>query len=550
MNPSRLLNLLVAFLLAAVVFANPPAVLANPSLRQTAGEITGIGTICNSRNECGDFSLTFDPAGGSVTGSINVNWPITDTGSGVKIGEEVLQGTLTGNFDGEAGGVVSGTIASGQVTVTYSVTCDTCTNGTLSAVGAQWEGNLKADGTGNGWINSQDLLWNITYSAEAFQAGQGGNKQPTKTPGRVPTTTAQAPGSTITTAGQFCDTTLGFCGDISITFNPNGGSVTGSFSGSYTPPNDNTLLKVNGTLDGTYVGGDGGEVIGTITSGVWDWTCPSCDFVYATPASLSEYPWGGNLYADGTGSGTLYPDATWSVTFPAANFQAGLAAALPTETSQGNIQHQIGGISAEMGDKVWSEHELEMLKEVIGQLPPNLLNKLSLKTILRYSADKDNNGKVDPNVFGDYSSTSQTIRIYDRAKKPADFSNDTGDLEFKATILHEMIHALQFFQDDHTNYDQPTGQNPLVRDFINLSGSGSDGWSYSYTGGWIYQPVNGNNPPTTYGMSHPLEDMTESVMMYVYDPQKLQNSSPQRYNYIRDKIYGGTEYEHGKQKGK
>jgi hypothetical protein len=42
--------------------------------------------------------------------------------------------------------------------------------------------------------------------------------------------------------------------------------------------------------------------------------------------------------------------------------------------------------------------------------------------------------------------------------------------------------------------------------------------------------------------------MSESAMMYVYDPQKLQAGSVQRYNFIRDQMFGGVEYENGIQK--
>jgi hypothetical protein len=66
--------------------------------------------------------------------------------------------------------------------------------------------------------------------------------------------------------------------------------------------------------------------------------------------------------------------------------------------------------------------------------------------------------------------------------------------------------------------------------------------------GWDLTGAPGNNPPTDYGKTDPTEDMSESAKMYVYDPQKLQASSPQRYNFIRDQMFGGVEYENGIQK--
>ena len=581
MKPSRFLNLLVAFLFTAVAYANPPTVSANQSSLQTTGEITGIGQICNSRGQCGDFSITFNPAGGPVTGSVYVNWPITNLDTGEKVCEEILQGTLTGTFDGEDGGAVRGTIATGQVTITWSVQCDTCINSNTSAVGTTWEGNLRADGTGNGRIGPVDILWNVTYSAEDFQAGLGGSPRPTKTPGTAPTTATETPGApqpilpgtTITATGQFCDNTLGFCGEISITFNPAGGPVTGTMHSTHTVPagDHQETLNVNGTLDGAFTGGDGGQVIGTITSGEWEWTCPTCDFVLATPASLSDYPWGGNLNADGTGNGTLYTGSTWSVTFSAADFQAGLAgptqaADTPTPIGLDYIQQQIGGISIEMGDKAFSEHQLQLINKVWNNLPPIMRDQVALQHIVRYTSAWDiNTGNNKPNVMGDYSAwdqrdcpdcarTANTIRIFDTATQSSYFSDATGDTDFEATILHEITHAFQSYKSDQDIYTYPS-DNPLVQDFITDSKTPGirDGWGWDATKRkWtFYQPPGSTSkPPTNYGYTNPMEDLCESVKMYVYNPQLLQNSSPQRYTYIRYKIYGGIEYDNGKPKGK
>jgi hypothetical protein len=133
----------------------------------------------------------------------------------------------------------------------------------------------------------------------------------------------------ITGDGQFCDDDIGFCGEFHITFHPIGGPVTGSFSSRYANE-AGEVLQVNGTLTGTFTGGDGGAVNGTIVSGVWDWTCPTCDFVLATPASLAGRNWNGYLYADGTGAGLLMDGIPWNVAFSADDFQADLI--LPTPT--------------------------------------------------------------------------------------------------------------------------------------------------------------------------------------------------------------------------
>jgi hypothetical protein len=570
MKPSRCVNLLVAFLFAALLFETPRPVAAGPASLQAAGGITGDGKVCNSRGQCGSFSLTFDPGGGPVTGSVNVTWPITDVSSNAKIGEETLQGTLSGNFEGGDGGQVSGTMASGQWSAKYTVKCATCINDTKDVAGTPWLGNLRADGTGNGYLGPVEIVWNITYSAEDFRAGMGGKKGAAKTPTKNGQITSLPPstlaGQTITATGQFCDSQQGFCGPFTISFNPAGGPVTGTFSARFTPPNDDTILKVDGTLEGAFTGGDGGQVGGTIPDGVWDWTCPSCGFVYATPASLAGYGWKGTLSANGTGSGEFYPGATWQVTFSGADFQTGLTGKPKTDVtetpaSQDYIQEQIGGLSVEQGDKAWTEHELQMLHEVLDQLPPGLRNKLALEHIARYTGKLNiKTGTLKDNVMGDYSPADQadcptcartghTIRIFDPAAKSSYFQDPSGDTDFKATILHEMIHALQYYKDDQGIYKNPDTDNPLMKTYVVVSGKGSDGWTYKNKQ-WVYLDVSGNNPPTDYGKTNPMEDMSESVKMYVYDPKLLQTSSPDRYTYIRDNLFGGIEYENGKQKGK
>jgi hypothetical protein len=370
---------------------------------------------------------------------------------------------------------------------------------------------------------------------------------------------------------------------IEITFNPAGGPVSGSFSGTFVakdtyPTGSNVATTTeSGTLIGNFSGGDGGTLDGTASTqvngaAVFDDVDNSLDGSVPIGPYTESRGWNGVLYANGTGSGYVPSSQEtsgyfiWSVTFPAADFQAGgaatpKAAGNETPVSQDYIQQQIDGLSVEMGDKAWTDHEIQLLHEVLNQLPPALRSKLALQHIVRYTSAWDKKtGELAPTVFGDFSSedqglcagcarSPQTIRIYDQATKPYDFGNDTGDIEFKATILHEMIHALQSYKNDQDTYDNPSGENPLVQDYINISVSGWNGWFLSGNT-WVYSPVAGNDPPTNYGMTSPLEDMSESVMMYVYDPQKLQNSSPQRYNYIRDKIFGGVEYENGKQKGK
>ncbi len=248
------------------------------------------------------------------------------------------------------------------------------------------------------------------------------------------------------------------------------------------------------------------------------------------------------------------------------------------------------GISVEdsFGDdqweqKSWSDQELILLNDVLKELPPGLLKEMAVTRIIRNKVNIDANGNPRPNDYGIYfpcgsppekdcTSSSGTIRIFDAAKLPLDFSNDpNGYKEFKGTILHEFIHALQYKKDENSIYKDPQNwsyknphSSPLVLNYmdatrpitdINDPGfEGTNGWAFgrhppgSPVQKWKLFNTQDNKPPTNYGNTNPLEDMSESVMLYMYEPQKLKDSSPQRYNFIRDQIFEGVEYENGTQK--
>ena len=165
---------------------------------------------------------------------------------------------------------------------------------------------------------------------------------------------------------------------------------------------------------------------------------------------------------------------------------------------------------------------------------------------------------IDPDCTG----SSATIRIYDPAHTQDQFANDPdGDRQFKGTILHELTHALQAPKDKNAVYrflDASIGgyaASPVVQNWMDATRNVADmnapqyfsdnnGWAL-VNGEWKLTTPQGNRPPTGYGATLPTEDMADSVKMYVYDPQRLQNSSPQRYEYLRNYIFDGVEYEDG-----
>jgi hypothetical protein len=352
---------------------------------------------------------------------------------------------------------------------------------------------------------------------------------------------------------------------LTITFAPAGGPVTGraylqkvSSNGGYECTNTADL-----TWSGIFDGGDGGAASGPWT-GTESSEGPGCMYIHTTEADST---WSGNFNANGTGEGTFIDSDgsaySWQVTYSAAEFQAALKPPVTKDYILSTYGLKLEGYY----DTDWSQHELELLNDVLKDIPADLLKKMALTSIIRSAVYIDENMKLKPGRFGDYSpcgdlfgnvdcsGSSAQIRIYDKATSPYDFADDPdGDTEFKATILHEMIHAMQYQKDSSSTYDNPNN-SPLVQDYMDATRPkpGTDfiynGWAYCpKKGEWELYGAPGNEPPTNYGKTDPMEDMSESAMMYVYDPQKLQTSSPQRYAFIKDKMFGGVEYENGIQK--
>jgi hypothetical protein len=363
---------------------------------------------------------------------------------------------------------------------------------------------------------------------------------------------------------------------FNISFDPNGGPITLEA----VPPGEvddgvcNFAAERIDTASGTFTGGDGGVVSGTFNSlpvyGVPDCGGFSFDGWSGT--------WSGNFYANGTGSGTVNFigsdfetfDKPWAAFFSAEEFQA----ALPNQITSDYIFTKYNiRVEDSFGDdkwvqKSWSDHELSLLNDVLKEIPPDMLKNMAVTSIIRSKVFIDINGNQNLSTKGAYypygsdgedrSGSSAVIRIFDLASHPFDFTGDpSGDTEFKAVILHELTHALQHhllsvYKDPTNsplvwNYNDATRPNTAIETGID-GGRAGNGWG-QYTGtGWYYFGAPGNMPPTNYGKKSPLEDMSESVKMYVYDPQRLQASSMARYNFIRDQIYGGVEYEHGVQK--
>ncbi len=364
-------------------------------------------------------------------------------------------------------------------------------------------------------------------------------------------------------------------------------------------------------ITGNFAGGNGGAIQATVTcSGTFSQTINTPVGSGTVKGAMTwTATVNGTLNANGTGSGSAdmtssgttepfvmngiqFPGSsspassystTWQVAYPAAEFQAGLIPLTP------EYFQQTYGITVENGDAEWKDEELRAMDELFRQLPQSFLDQLALTKIVRYQSAWDKNWNLNRSTRADYSAadqrlcptcalSSETIRIYDSVFDPAksQFENDPQGLtQFKGTLVHEMTHALQFFKEPQSMY-KSAYKNPIVQNWINttkpVQADPKTGWIFGYyqkefdengqekkdangyviwkhVSKWKYWgATDGNRPVTSYASTNPLEDMCDSVKMYLYDPQKLMNNSMVRYQFVRDNIFGGVEYENGQQK--
>jgi len=265
-----------------------------------------------------------------------------------------------------------------------------------------------------------------------------------------------------------------------------------------------------------------------------------------------------------------YEDDTWHFILTIQNpevFQATTVTAEYIYNTYGiRVEDSVGDSKGTA--KSWTDHELSLLNDVLKEIPSEFLKEISLTRIIRSGARIAPDGTTKPNTYGTYypcdaqtdpdcSGASTAIRVFDAANSPNGYFHD-ADKEFRSTILHEIIHAYVRHNDNGAVYTNPlesprfqnwvdaTKKNPAESDQLYVHQNGW-GW-YTPPGGWKYFGDPGNLPPTDYSLTNPEEDMAESAMLYVYDPGGLRAKSPARYNYIRDYLFGGAEYDNGKQK--
>ena len=221
----RLHFLILSTLLAvsSITLFLPSTATASQPKVASANSITGTGKVCNNEGVCVDFQLTFNPAGGDVTGTYSgvFTYHIQYAGLSEIVQTETETGTLTGTYSGGDGGGVKGTASFTTTNVVAVTNGVSSPQSDSSGAYRPWKGVLNADGTGAGTIECCqeysatgimiDNPWTITFSAQDFQNGLAVS---TPTEGNLVATTGSAtkPAQDATPKSSPVSKGIPFCG--------------------------------------------------------------------------------------------------------------------------------------------------------------------------------------------------------------------------------------------------------------------------------------------------------------------------------------------------
>ncbi|HWQ46564.1 MAG TPA: hypothetical protein VN376_06835 [Longilinea sp.] len=140
-----------------------------------------------------------------------------------------------------------------------------------------------------------------------------------------------AQGTTITGTGTMSGVNNPIPLNLTLTFPPAGGPVTGTVTGYAevpNPPSTPCQQTFDGTITGIFDGGDGGYASGELSI-TYTFACE-----LGSTQQIYTGSWVGNLYANGTGTGSWISSGSggeWTVNYSAQEFQA-LIAPPPTIT--------------------------------------------------------------------------------------------------------------------------------------------------------------------------------------------------------------------------
>lgn len=189
-------------------------------------------------------------------------------------------------------------------------------------------------------------------------------------------------------------------------------------------------------------------------------------------------------------------------------------------------------VKDEILSKAFTDEEKGQINEVLDKMGglmacANHPVKHIGRTAKAISRD-DSGCEAESRTYGEWFEDQGTLILTDVASNPLDFKDKAT--QFKGTLAHELTHGLTNGFDPRTctAYDD-MADNPLMQEWAKATG-----WDPTLSN--LADP---SKAPTDYAKTNAAEDLSETVMMYLYAPDELKKKSPERHAFAKKLLEGG-----------
>lgn len=175
------------------------------------------------------------------------------------------------------------------------------------------------------------------------------------------------------------------------------------------------------------------------------------------------------------------------------------------------VFQQAHNLKLEERDAKWTDEEIRALDQILGLLPKALVSDNdNLHAFIRQKEYTGDYAGAPGGGMHQSSDKKDYVVLYDKGMYNSQGTLDMG--QFANTLIHEISHSFD---------DELEGP---YQSWLALSG-----W-FQENGQWF--PTRDTGFANEYARQHPKEDFAESFTLYILDPEKLQNVSPMKYNFM------------------
>ncbi|UXR64838.1 hypothetical protein EZJ49_01030 [Bdellovibrio bacteriovorus] len=167
----------------------------------------------------------------------------------------------------------------------------------------------------------------------------------------------------------------------------------------------------------------------------------------------------------------------------------------------------------------WRSAELDTILNALSFVPTELSRFSENKKLVHYRR-----GAKDPRNESSAVAANSEILVYD-------FWNTLSEEKQIYILLHEFAH-LWALRDDGNDLDRS-------EDWLHLTG-----WEMIPAIPDVLWQHNGQKTfwVSNYAQSNSIEDFAESVMAYLFEPQKLQRNDPAKYSFLKKSLFKGKDF--------